>query len=133
MSLHKQKAPLNSTIPLPPKNYHKIIDIKQNRKPDNKQYLSFARNPFSPKSFENPIEPAIKYAHGTTTLAFKIKDAVIVAVDSRSSMGSSYISSNNVKKIVPVAKNILCTIAGGAADCMYWARYVGVQVFSLIR
>jgi len=33
-------------------------------------------------------QDAIRFAHGTTTLAFKYNAAVIVAVDSRSTMGN---------------------------------------------
>ena len=43
--------------------------------------------------------PPIDMAHGTTTLAFVFKGGVIVAVDSRATMGS-YIGSQHVKKII---------------------------------
>ena len=33
-------------------------------------------------------EPPIRFLHGTTTVAFRYRDGVIVAVDSRASMGS---------------------------------------------
>merc|ERR1712154_726516 len=38
---------------------------------------------------------AIKYNHGTTTLGFKYQGGVVIAVDSRASMGS-YIGSGTV-------------------------------------
>lgn len=39
-------------------------------------------------SFEREVMEMVKPAHGTTTLAFIFKEGVIVAVDSRASMGS---------------------------------------------
>lgn len=63
------------------------------------------------------------FNHGTTTLAFKFKHGVIVAVDSRASQGT-YISSQSVRKIIEINPFLLGTMAGGAADCMYWERYL---------
>ena len=40
----------------------------------------------------------IRFAHGTTTLAFKFQGGVIVSVDSRATAGS-YIASQTVKKV----------------------------------
>ncbi len=37
-----------------------------------------------------------------------------------------YVSSGTVKKTIPITKNILGTIAGGAADCEYWERYLSL-------
>ncbi len=65
-------------------------------------------------------------AHGTTTLAFVFQGGVIVAVDSRSTMGS-YIGSQHVKKIIEINPQLLGTMAGGAADCSYWERELGKQ------
>ncbi|KAI8901976.1 nucleophile aminohydrolase [Globomyces pollinis-pini] len=83
----------------------------------------------------NPVEflakytaPGSKYAldihHGTTTLAFKFKHGVIVAVDSRAT-GGNYIASQSVKKIIEINPYLLGTMAGGAADCSYWERELG--------
>jgi 20S proteasome subunit beta 5 len=69
-------------------------------------------------------EALIKMVHGTTTLAFKFKDGVIVAVDSRATAGS-YIASNSVKKVIEINPYMLGTMAGGAADCSYWERELG--------
>ncbi|GBM06168.1 Proteasome subunit beta type-8 [Araneus ventricosus] len=63
----------------------------------------------------------IEFKKGTTTLAFKYKGGVIVAVDSRAT-GGSYISSNQVEKIIAINDYLLGTMAGGAADCVYWER-----------
>ncbi|KAI8800444.1 proteasome component PRE2 [Cladochytrium replicatum] len=66
----------------------------------------------------------IKIQHGTTTLAFKFKDGIIVAVDSRAT-GGSYISSQTVKKVIEINPYLLGTMAGGAADCSFWERELG--------
>ena len=58
----------------------------------------------------------MNFKHGTTTLAFAFKDGVIVAVDSRASMGS-FVSSESVRKIIEINDYLLGTMAGGAADC----------------
>ncbi|EIM23071.1 20S proteasome subunit [Wallemia mellicola] len=68
----------------------------------------------------------IKINHGTTTLAFKFKGGVIVAVDSRATAGS-YVASGTVKKVIEINPYLLGTMAGGAADCQYWETYLGIQ------
>ncbi|KAI0054005.1 N-terminal nucleophile aminohydrolase [Auriscalpium vulgare] len=68
----------------------------------------------------------IKIQHGTTTLAFRYKGGVIVAVDSRATAGS-YIASGTVKKVIEINPYLLGTMAGGAADCQYWETYLGIQ------
>ena len=76
--------------------------------------------------FCHPGNPNIKYFHGTTTLGFIFNEGIIMAVDSRASMGS-YIGSNTVKKVVELTPYLLGTIAGGAADCSYWQRNLARQ------
>jgi len=68
----------------------------------------------------------IQMHHGTTTLAFKFRHGVIVAVDSRASAGQ-YIASQTVKKVLPINPFLLGTMAGGAADCMFWQRVLSKQ------
>lgn len=68
----------------------------------------------------------IKFSHGTTTLAFMFNGGVLVAVDSRASMGS-YIGSGTVKKVIPISKYLLGTMAGGAADCSFWERNLAMN------
>eukprot|EP00921_Rhytidocystis_pertsovi_P001736 GHVQ01002972.1.p1 GENE.GHVQ01002972.1~~GHVQ01002972.1.p1 ORF type:complete len:382 (-),score=66.36 GHVQ01002972.1:150-1295(-) len=63
------------------------------------------------------------FRKGTTTLAFIFQGGVIVAVDSRASMGT-YISSSSVKKIIEINDFLLGTMAGGAADCSFWERHL---------
>ena len=61
----------------------------------------------------------IKLAHGTTTLAFKFDQGIVVAVDSRATAGN-WIASQTVKKVIEINKFLLGTMAGGAADCQFW-------------
>ncbi|KAG6916600.1 Proteasome subunit beta type-5 [Tephrocybe rancida] len=68
----------------------------------------------------------IKIQHGTTTLAFRFKGGVIVAVDSRATAGS-YVASGTVKKVIEINPYLLGTMAGGAADCQYWETYLGMH------
>lgn len=68
----------------------------------------------------------IKFAHGTTTLAFKFQHGVIVAVDSRATAGS-WIASQTVKKVIEINPYLLGTMAGGAADCSYWERQLAYE------
>lgn len=56
---------------------------------------------------------------GTTTLAFVFKEGIIIAVDSRATMGN-FISSEKVRKVIEISDKKLATIAGGAADCQFW-------------
>ena len=96
---------------------------------DNKFQLAPVSNPgfFIHDAFDNKNAPErIHMAHGTTTLGFKFKGGVIIAVDSRSTMGS-YIASQSVKKVIEINPYLLGTMAGGAADCSFWERELGRQ------
>merc|ERR1711874_379251 len=75
-------------------------------------------------SGENNVK--IQFDHGTTTLAFKFQHGVIVAVDSRATAGPS-IESQTVKKVIEINPYLLGTMAGGAADCMFWERALARQ------
>ncbi|CAF1095542.1 unnamed protein product [Adineta ricciae] len=63
----------------------------------------------------------IQFLKGTTTLAFKFRNGVIVAVDSRATAGG-FIASGEVKKVIEINPYLLGTMAGGAADCAFWER-----------
>jgi len=70
------------------------------------------------------------FAKGTTTLAFIYEPAtsadkggIIVAVDSRAS-GGAYIMSRTIMKILPIGDHMVGTMAGGAADCQFWMRFL---------
>ncbi|EFJ04804.1 hypothetical protein SELMODRAFT_272351 [Selaginella moellendorffii] len=76
--------------------------------------------------FQKAAVDLLKPAHGTTTLAFEFQGGIIVAADSRASMGQ-YISSQSVKKILEINPYLLGTMAGGAADCQFWQRNLGTR------
>jgi 20S proteasome subunit beta 5 len=78
------------------------------------------------EKFCHPGNPDIKFAHGTTTLGFVFNEGVLLAVDSRASMGS-YIGSGTVKKVIEISRYLLGTMAGGAADCSFWERNLALQ------
>ncbi|GMI09101.1 hypothetical protein TrRE_jg6512 [Triparma retinervis] len=86
----------------------------------------FCRTNFASASGDKDKEQLVKFAKGTTTLAFKFNEGIIVSVDSRSTMGA-YIASQTVKKIIEINPFLLGTMAGGAADCSYWERNLGMQ------
>ncbi|XP_018601107.1 proteasome subunit beta type-8 [Scleropages formosus] len=69
---------------------------------------------------------SIDLNHGTTTLAFKFRHGVIVAVDSRASSGS-YIASKDVNKVIEINPYLLGTMSGCAADCQYWERLLAKE------
>lgn len=77
-------------------------------------------------AFEREVVELVKPCHGTTTLGFIFKHGVIVAVDSRATMGS-YVSSQSVKKVIEINPYLIGTMAGGAADCQFWQRNLGRQ------
>lgn len=68
----------------------------------------------------------INFDHGTTTLGFQFQGGVILAVDSRAT-GGQYIGSQQMKKIVEINEYLLGTLAGGAADCVYWDRVLAKE------
>ncbi|CAN0123169.1 unnamed protein product, partial [Hapterophycus canaliculatus] len=78
-------------------------------------------------SLSAPGAAPLKLSHGTTTVALVCEGGVIAAVDSRASMGS-FVGSRTTQKVIPVSEHILGTMAGGAADCTFWLRYLGMQV-----
>lgn len=77
------------------------------------------------EQFQRDVK-AMKHNKGTTTLGFVFQGGVIIAVDSRATMGS-YISSQHVKKVIEINPYLLGTMAGGAADCQFWERYLGME------
>lgn len=78
------------------------------------------------RSLKEKAPKLTNFAKGTTTLAFEFQEGVLVAVDARATMGS-FISSNNVRKVIEINDFLLGTMAGGAADCMFWEKYVAMQ------
>ncbi|TBU08349.1 subunit beta type-5 of proteasome [Hamiltosporidium magnivora] len=72
------------------------------------------------------IKNTIKPFYGTTTLAFIFSGGMVIAVDSRATSGP-YIASQTVNKVIEVNKYLLGTMAGGAADCFYWEKLMGIE------
>jgi len=68
----------------------------------------------------------IKYFKGTTTLSFKYKGGICIAVDSRAT-GGQFIASGTVQKYIPINRHLIGTLAGGAADCQYWERVLSLR------
>uniref|UniRef100_A0A1B6EFU3 Proteasome subunit beta n=1 Tax=Clastoptera arizonana TaxID=38151 RepID=A0A1B6EFU3_9HEMI len=68
----------------------------------------------------------MKFDHGTTTLGFIYQGGIVLAVDSRAT-GGQYIGSGTMKKICEINDFLLGTLAGGAADCVYWYRVLTKQ------
>jgi len=75
---------------------------------------------------DNGRSMKLKFDHGTTTLGFRYKGGVVLAVDSRAT-GGQFIGSQSMKKIVEINDYLLGTLAGGAADCVYWDRVLAKQ------
>ncbi|OEH76531.1 proteasome subunit beta type [Cyclospora cayetanensis] len=84
-------------------------------------------SPFSlhmnPPSASSGGSTSMAVKKGTTTLGFAYQGGIVIAVDSRASMGT-FISSQTVCKVLEISDVILGTMAGGAADCSYWERYL---------
>lgn len=86
----------------------------------------FCRSNFASACGNADMNQTVKFAKGTTTLAFKFNEGIIISVDSRSTMGN-YIASGTVKKVIEINPFLLGTMAGGAADCSFWERDLGMQ------
>ncbi|XP_074598210.1 proteasome beta5 subunit [Brevipalpus obovatus] len=69
---------------------------------------------------------SVDFKKGTTTMSFKYKNGIVVCCDSRAT-GGDFIYSKTVHKIIPINKNLIGTMAGGAADCSYWLRVMSVR------
>ena len=57
------------------------------------------------------MDPNQLQYHGTNTLAFVYENSVVIAVDSMASLGD-YVGSRTVKKVLPVSKHVVATMAG---------------------
>jgi len=86
----------------------------------------FCRTNFASTCGNGDAGQEVKFAKGTTTLAFKFDGGIIVSVDSRATMGN-YVSSGTVKKVIEINPFLLGTMAGGAADCSFWERELGMR------
>ena len=101
-------------------------DIDTDNSSSNQIILKYAPTPYPEKFFSNlrnnyDTKKLTEVKKGTTTLAFVYKTGILIAVDSRASMGS-YIASKTVRKVTEINSYLLGTIAGGASDCQFWER-----------
>ena len=71
------------------------------------------------KQSKGPERKIADFKRGTTTLGFVFQGGIIIAVDSRASMGQ-FDSSEVVRKVIEINGRLLGTMAGGAADCLFW-------------
>lgn len=78
--------------------------------------------------------PVIEAKHGTTTVAVRFKDGVVVAADKRASMGT-FIASKKTEKIHDLNKHTIATIAGLVSDAQYLVNLTkaNVNLFELSR
>jgi 20S proteasome subunit beta 5 len=79
------------------------------------------------KNSKGPESKIANFKKGTTTLGFVFQGGVLIAVDSRASMGQ-FDSSEVVRKVIEINNRMLGTMAGGAADCMFWEENLARQV-----
>lgn len=86
----------------------------------------YCRSNFASTCGNGDSHQEVKFDKGTTTLAFKFNGGIIVSVDSRATQGA-YIASQTVKKVIEINPFLLGTMAGGAADCMFWERHLGME------
>lgn len=64
---------------------------------------------------------------GTTIMAFKFKDGVILAADSRTSSGS-FVVSQCTDKLTKITSNVYCCRSGSAADTQIISRNVEREI-----
>ena len=88
---------------------------------------AFVKAHFDTGTYSDERANGRSFAKGTTCLAFMFQGGVLVAVDSRASQGP-YVGSQSVRKIIEINRYLLGTMAGGAADCLFWQRNLGMQV-----
>jgi len=105
--------------PLAPSDYTSF-DFKFASIDDPSQFLDRL------KATNVPEKKVADIKKGTTTLGFVFQGGVIIAVDSRATMGS-FVGSENVRKVIEISPFLLGTMAGGAADCQFWQRVVGKE------
>jgi len=113
-------------IPSGVEAFGRLVEPEEDTKEHNK--VQIPNGPFNALSnghtvFDMDTGKGIRldFDKGTTTLAFRYQGGVCVCADSRAT-GGQYIGSNSVKKIIEINDYLLGTMAGGAADCVYWER-----------
>jgi 20S proteasome subunit beta 5 len=87
----------------------------------------FVSQYFDAGTYADTKDKGASFSKGTTCLGFLYSGGVIISVDSRASQGQ-YVGSQTVQKVIEINKHLLGTMAGGAADCLFWQRNLGMQV-----
>jgi hypothetical protein len=130
------KAPFNQIAPL--RNFSNTEEHDVAREVDSADLTEIRAEGFcfklAPTEDQVQFQRSLKqlapkmtdFAKGTTTCAFEFKEGVLVAVDARATQGQ-YISSNQVRKVIEINDFLLGTMAGGAADCQFWEKYVAMM------
>ena len=116
-------CPVPSLVPsIPSSNSHRIIPgLAELPHPTSNDIRSMIPESELDVPIQPPKHPGLEFAHGTTTLAFVFDGGIICAVDSRASLGN-FVGSKTTQKVLPIHSHLLGTMAGGAADCMFWIR-----------
>ncbi|MGQ9543732.1 MAG: archaeal proteasome endopeptidase complex subunit beta [Candidatus Bathyarchaeia archaeon] len=65
--------------------------------------------------YPKPVDLKRQILEGTTTIGVVCKDGVVLATDTRATMGF-FIAHKRAKKVYPIAEHLAMTIAGGVAD-----------------
>ncbi|MBS7626300.1 archaeal proteasome endopeptidase complex subunit beta [Candidatus Bathyarchaeota archaeon] len=65
--------------------------------------------------YPKPVDLNRKILEGTTTIGVVCKDGVVLATDTRATMGF-FIAHKKAKKVYPIDNHLAITIAGGVAD-----------------
>ena len=94
--------------------------------------IKFEKNLQKAKAHDKDIKHLMNFHKGTTNVGFTFKGGVVIAVDSRASMGE-FNASEEVYKLIPITSKMIGTMAGGAADCLFWEENLGrmVQLYEL--
>ena len=77
--------------------------------------------------FSAPGEGRIEVPHGTTVLAFKFADGVLVAGDRLATEGHR-VASRDVQKVFETDQHSLVAISGAAGPCIEMARILSVEL-----
>lgn len=64
--------------------------------------------------------------HGTTTVAIVCSDGVVMATDSRATMGHM-IASSDAKKVYKIGERMAMTTAGGVGDNQQLVKYMSIE------
>ena len=93
---------------------------------------AFMKNLPNQAKSNTDIKKLLSFQKGTTNVGFKFQGGIILAVDSRASMGE-FTASEAVMKFIFINERLLGTMAGGAADCLYWEENLGriVRLYEL--